>query len=138
MCEEPNLRLKGVPLIAFSSQSSTAKSNASFSSIFFCNLQVQHKVTPQVHLLLNSFVNSHTSKCTTMCIFKCNSIVTSSAPLISTSNVGIPSDEPSRAPSTALTCSYLSKTSSASSFSLYCASLIAFKENSKAPIQIQQ
>ena len=130
MCKEPSLRLKDVPLIAFSSQSSTAKSNASFSSNFFCNLQGQHKVAPQVHLLLNSFVNSHTNKCTTMCIFKCNTIITSRAPLISTSNVGIPSDEPSKAPSTALTCSYLSKTPSATSLSLYCASLIAFKENS--------
>ena len=49
----------------------------------------------------------------------------------------MPSDEPSGAPSTALTCLYLNKRSSATSFSLYCASPIVFKENYKAPIQIQ-
>ena len=44
-----------------------------------------------------------------MCILKCNSIVTSSAPLSSTVNVGVPSDEPSEAPLTAPTFSYLSQ-----------------------------
>ena len=74
-----------------------------------------------------------------MRISKCNSLATSSAPLISTSNVGVPSDEPSVAHSAARTCLYLSapssKTSGGSFWSLYCASSIAFKENSKVPVQ---
>ena len=50
-----------------------------------------------------------TKKCTTMSIFKCNSIATLIAPWISTSNVSVSSDKPSGALSTALTCSCLNQ-----------------------------
>ena len=74
-------------------------------------------------------------------LFKCNSILTSSVPLILTSNVGVPSYDLSGAPSIALKCSYLSapssKNSSTPSLSLYCGSSIAFKENIKVPIKVQ-
>ena len=60
------------------------------------NLQVQHRVSPSSSSLIKSlWWILCTKKCITMCIFKSNSIVTPSAPLISTSNVGMPSDEPS-------------------------------------------
>ena len=76
-----------------------------------------------------------------MWIFKFNLIATSSAPLISTSNVDMPSDEPSGAPSIALTYSYLStpsgETSSVSLLLLSCSSSVAFKENSKVAGQVQ-
>ena len=76
-----------------------------------------------------------------MWIFKCNLIVTSSAPLISTSNVGMLSDEPSGAPSIALTYSHVStpssETSRVSLLLLSCASSVAFKENSKVASQVQ-
>ena len=49
--------------------------------------QVQHKVPPQVHIFIESFCALlYTNKSTTMYMLKCNSIVTSSAALILTSN----------------------------------------------------
>ena len=72
-----------------------------------------------------------------MHIFKCNSLVNSSAPLISIPNVSVPTDDPSGAPSTALTCSYVSVPSSKTSSvkRLYCAPSIAFKGNSRYPFK---
>ena len=92
--------------------------------------QEQHRVPPQVHLFIESFCALLCpDMCTTMRIFKCNSIVTSSAPLISTSNapscasvyrsqgtaLGVSSDEPSVASSIALTNAPSSTPSSATS-----------------------
>ena len=58
--------------------------------------------------------------------------------LISTLNVGVLSDEPSGAPSTVLTCSDLSQIKhQVHTLSFSRVSLVAFTENSKAPIQIQ-
>ena len=72
----------------------------------------------QVHLFIESFFALLSlNKCTIMPILKCNSVVTSSAPLISTSNapfcaylyrsqstsIGVPPDEPSVVSSIALT-----------------------------------
>ena len=92
--------------------------------IFKCSLkwnlrraQVQHRELPQVPLFIESFCALPCpEKCTTMRIFKCNSTFTSTAPLISTSNVpscasvyrsqgttlGVPSNEPSVESSIAL------------------------------------
>ena len=105
--------------------------------IFKCSLkwnlrcsQEQHRVSPQVHLFIESFCALLCpDMCTTIRIFKCNSIVTSSAPLISTSNapsctsvyrsqgtaLGLSSDEPSVASSIALTKAPSSTPSSATS-----------------------
>ena len=101
---------------------------------FKCNIECLRKFT--FYWIVIEF---RTSKCTNMCIFKCNSIVTWSAPLYSTSSVGVPSDEPSEAPSTALTCSYLSakvikQKVKCIFFVLYCAYSIAFKSNIKSTI----
>ena len=92
--------------------------------IFKCSLkwnlrcaQEQHRVPPKVHLFIESFYALLCpDMCTTMLIFKCNSIVTSSAPFIPTSNtpscasvyrsqgttLDVPSDEPSVVSSIAL------------------------------------
>ena len=101
------------------------------------HLQVQQRVTPQVHLELFCELFC-TNKSTTMCLFKCNSVVTSIVPLISTLNVGVLSDEPSGAPSTVLTCSDLSqiKHQVHTLCHFFVHPLVAFTENSKAPIQI--
>ena len=54
---------------------------------FRCALKFNSQVLPQVHLFIELFCALLCpSKCTTMRIFKCNSIVASSAPLISTLN----------------------------------------------------
>ena len=96
-----------------------------FLGIFKCCLKwnlsctpVQHRVPSQVQLFIESFCAFLCpKKCTRMRMFKCNSIVTSSAPLISNSNaisctslyrsqstpLGGPSDEPSVGSSVALT-----------------------------------
>ena len=105
--------------------------------IFKCSLkwnlrcaQEQHRVPPNVHLFIESFCALRCpDMCTTMHIFKWNSIFTSSAPLISTSNapscvsvyrsqgttLGVPSDEPSVASSITLTNATSSAPSSATS-----------------------
>ena len=95
--------------------------------------QVQHKVLPQIHYLIESFCALLCpDKCTTMGIFMCNSIVTSSASLILIANplscaslfrsqgtpLGVPSDEPSVASSIALTNAPSSTTSNASLLAL--------------------
>ena len=54
---------------------------------------------------------------------------------MSTSNVGVLSDEPSGVPLNST--DMFTETSSASSFPLYSASSIAFIKMSKAPIQIE-
>ena len=119
--------------------------------MFICSLkwklrcaQVEHRVHPQVHLFVESFCALLCpDKRTTMRIFKCNSFVTSSAPLISTSNapfcasdyrsqgttIGVTSGEPSVASSIALTntpsSTPSSATSNASFFSLsYASSMV--------------
>ena len=67
--KEPNLRFKGAPLVAQLSGPLTAMSNTSVSSIssailvllkvkFYVYLQVQHRVPPQVHFLMNLFKHS--------------------------------------------------------------------------------
>ena len=91
---------------------------------------MQYRVPPQIHLVIESlFALLCPKKCITMRILKCNSIFTSSAPLISTSNapscaslyrsqgtpLGVPSDLPSVASSTALTNAPSSAPSSATS-----------------------
>ena len=123
------------PLIALSSGSSTRY-------LFLYNFvhcsqkwnlrgtQVQHRVTPHIHLFIESFCALLSpDKCITMRIFKCNSIGTSIAPLISTFNVpfcaslyrsqntplSIPWDEPTVASSIALTNAPSSATWSAMS-----------------------
>ena len=100
-------------------------------------LPVQNIVVPRFHLLFNCFVNSFQLTSSLPCgSLSATQFFTSSAPLMSTSNP-VSLDEPTGAPSTALICSYLRKTSSAFSLSLYCASSIVFIENSKVPIRIQ-
>ena len=79
---------------------------------------MQHRLPPPVYLFIELFCALLCpNKCTTMRIFKCNSFVTSSVPLISTSNapscgslyrsrsapLGVPSDEPAGASSISLT-----------------------------------
>ena len=117
--------------------------------IFKCSLkwnlrcaQEQHRVPPKVHLFFESFCAILCpDMCITMRIFKCNSIFTSSAPLISTSNapscssgyrsqgttLGVPSDESSAASSIALTnapsSAPWSVTSNASFLSPYASSM---------------
>ena len=119
--KESNLKFNGVPSIPSQSEPSTATLNGYFFSHFFAifcasqskilgapssTTQSASSSSPFIELFCELFC---ANKCTTMCIFKCNSIVISSAPLVSTSNVGVPSDEPSGAPSTALACSYLNQ-----------------------------
>ena len=113
-------------------------------------------VNSQVHLFIESFCALLCpNNGTTMCIFKCNSIVTSSALLISTSNapsctslyrsqitpLGVPSDESSVASSIALTSAPLSASSSALSNASFLsssyASSVLFKLNTKVHLQVQ-
>ena len=121
-----------------------------FLCIFLCFLKWNFRCTFKCNiafLLKFIFIElfceySRINKCATICIFNCNSIVTSRAPSVSTSNVGLPWDKPSAAPLTSLSFSCLSetsssKTSSASSLSLYFAYSVAFKEYCKVPVQIQ-
>ena len=128
------------PLIALSNGLSTRRKMHNFLyniEHFKCSLkwnlwcaQVQHRVPPQVYLFIESFCALLCpGNCTTMHIFKCNSIVTSSAPLISTSNapscasvyrsqgttLGVPSEEPLVVSSIALTNAPSSAPSSATS-----------------------
>ena len=109
------MRFKGAPLIA----PTAATSNTSFH-IFFAifrasesgilgeSLSVTWSASSSSHFTELFCEFFYTNKRTTMCIFKCNSIVISSTPLILTSDIGMPSEEPSGASSTALACSYLS------------------------------
>ena len=96
---------------------------------FFC-IFVQHRVPPQVHFFIESFCALlYPNKCTTIRIFKGNSIVTLRVALISTSNapfcaslyrsqstpLGVRSDKPSMASSVALTNAPQGASSSATS-----------------------
>ena len=106
--------------------------------------QVQYRMPPKVHLFIESFCAVlYLKKCTTMRIFKWNSVVTSSVPLISTLNAPscpslyksqstplvVPSDKLSVASSIALTNAPLSAPwiarSNTSFLSLSCASSMA-------------
>ena len=99
--KEINLRFKGVPLFVSSSETATCQMHLFFFSHFVCiflsflksNLRSTFECNIECLLSLNClpFVELfcelfYTNKCTTMHICKFNSIVTSSAPLISTSN----------------------------------------------------